>query len=266
MKEYRIWSQIKKTINSIWARLPFVFVQHDIIQTIFAHQPSAKILSRFGVGFLMGLFRSWVANRKKASLSVKVFACSGILVSLISFLWGNAWIGYAVVSTSGLIYIFSKLRVKTNSEKLCMLLNSAGVFLQGNEFSHIRVVEGLSTNAGVIAEPDNKVSILLNKGYIETLLETKGRQSAISSLREMLYDIVFTSEEISRAQRLQAGRASEAIPTTTEFEIKGRLKIKKDDEGFANEGPSKSSSAGTAITLPSFDSERKASRVIDFAA
>ncbi|MDO8536491.1 MAG: 5-formyltetrahydrofolate cyclo-ligase [Candidatus Omnitrophota bacterium] len=92
--DYSAEKQLKRVWDSIRLRIGPVIIQHDIIQNIFGYELAYKILSRFGLGFINSVYRSWIANlRSRVNIEDKAVLGFTAAISLISFAWGSWSVG-----------------------------------------------------------------------------------------------------------------------------------------------------------------------------
>ncbi|MFA5287595.1 MAG: pyridoxal-phosphate dependent enzyme, partial [Candidatus Omnitrophota bacterium] len=107
--EYSVRKQLRRTWDSIRFRIAPVIIQHDIIQNIFGYELAYKILSRFGLGFINSVFRSWLSNRsKKVELGSSILWLT-VAFAPISFFWGTKVLAISAVMLEAGILLSSKI-------------------------------------------------------------------------------------------------------------------------------------------------------------
>ncbi|MDD5583773.1 MAG: ribose 5-phosphate isomerase B, partial [Candidatus Omnitrophica bacterium] len=117
-EKYTAAKQFKRTVDSIRFRIAPVVIQHDIIQNIFGYELAYKILSRFGLGFINSVFRSWVSNSsKKISLGNKGVLWFTLVISTISFIWGTWSLGVFAITLELAILLYQGKSSSASHEK-----------------------------------------------------------------------------------------------------------------------------------------------------
>lgn len=102
-KEYDWREQAKKTIQSIFGRLPFVIVMHDLTQNYFSL--GVKVLFVMVAGFFVEIYKYYITNLKVPKPRPLIVLAIGAWAASLSFLIGSY--GSGLASLTAALFIFA---------------------------------------------------------------------------------------------------------------------------------------------------------------